>query len=659
LVFLVLLTRKTDRKQRRTIEGRLYFAMRIVALVVLAGFFMWLDKCVWTGLYQDKVPSVQVFFWSDPLLLVVTWLSAHALPVAIYALPAIIGLGVAVALLRRWVSMHAVLTLTLLVIVGVIAVVAWREAHPVANAKEVLVPGAAAWVPLPSTLLWALGTVLVTLVLGRVFCGWFCPLGTVHAIASRLLSSTGFQPGKREKRLEASSTARWQRAKYYVLVGLLVMALFGGHWGTLFDPLVLLYRTAATAVFPAAQWMTETGSKAILDAEPQEEPEATQEDVVEGEPATPPPKPKPTLRLRASEKSYEFLRDHVFYPSQHAFLGSGLIFAFFLLTLALNAWRPRFWCRYLCPLGGLLGLLSWRPLLRRSVEKADCNGCGLCGTNCHGAASEKPGEGFQAAECLGCFNCADSCPRGALRFHWGLPLKGDPSAAPVDLSKRAVLTGAVGGVAALALLRITPQARGNTFHPRLIRPPGAREEGEFLKRCTACGLCMKVCPSGGLQPCWTEAGLEGLWTPRLVPQIGPCKQECPTLCGQVCPTGAIQPLSVEEKAQTKIGLAAFDVTRCIPYAYGRPCMVCEEHCPVATKAIYYVEVEVELHEDENYQKQKRTVQQPRVDVSLCTGCGECEKACVFHDRPAVRVFSAGESRNPGNQPALGDVGPYG
>jgi formate hydrogenlyase subunit 6/NADH:ubiquinone oxidoreductase subunit I len=158
---------------------------------------------------------------------------------------------------------------------------------------------------------------------------------------------------------------------------------------------------------------------------------------------------------------------------------------------------------------------------------------------------------------------------------------------------------------------------------------------------------MKVCTTGGLQPTLTEAGLEGIWTPRLIPKIGPCDQSC-NLCGHVCPTGAIKPLSVEEKEQVRIGLASFDTTRCIPYAYGRNCSVCEEHCPVPTKAIYAVEVEVV---DRNGVRQK--ILQPRVDPSLCTGCGLCENVCPYMDRPAIRVTSANESRHEGkNQPIL-------
>jgi ferredoxin len=265
---------------------------------------------------------------------------------------------------------------------------------------------------------------------------------------------------------------------------------------------------------------------------------------------------------------------------------------------------------------------------------------------CHGASAKVPGDQWKPSECLGCLNCTDACPRAALSFRFVLPWRKEPKAEKVDLSRRAVIGSAVGGLVALPLVRFTPQARGRTYHPRLIRPPGARAEREFLERCTACGLCMKVCPTGGLQPAITEAGLEGLWTPRLVPQIGYCEYSC-TLCGQVCPTGAIEPLTVEQKQERKIGLARFDTTRCIPWAYGRECMVCEEHCPIPDKAIYVIEVEVQ-DRDGN----PKTVKQPHVDPDRCIGCGVCEHVCPYKDRPAIRVFSANETRHLDNQPIL-------
>lgn len=163
---------------------------------------------------------------------------------------------------------------------------------------------------------------------------------------------------------------------------------------------------------------------------------------------------------------------------------------------------------------------------------------------------------------------------------------------------------------------------------------------------------MKACPTGGLQPTGLEAGLEGLWTPHLVARIGHCEYNC-NLCGQVCPTEAIAPLSVAEKQKVHIGLAAFDITRCIPYAYGRDCMVCEEHCPIGDKAIYFVEVQLPTRSGE-----KKAVKQPHVDPLLCVGCGICENVCPLKDRPGVRIFSANETRHPDNQPILPDADVY-
>ena len=167
---------------------------------------------------------------------------------------------------------------------------------------------------------------------------------------------------------------------------------------------------------------------------------------------------------------------------------------------------------------------------------------------------------------------------------------------------------------------------------------------------------MKICPTGALQPALWEAGLEGLWTPHVVHCIGECDYNC-NACGLVCPTEAIQPLGLEEKQHTRIGLAAFDITRCIPHAYGRECMVCEEHCPIPDKAIYCVEVEIELRTGA-----RQRIKQPHVDPAKCIGCGICERVCPYKDQPAIRVSSANESRHPENQPILpeGDeASPYG
>jgi polyferredoxin len=492
----------------------------------------------------------------------------------------------------------------------------------------------------PKILLWSLVVVGLTVVLGRVFCGWVCPMGTIHDVAGRLLRAG------RAKRFQPWS--RWQLTKYYLLAAFLAGAVFGLHWVVVLDPIVWLTRSTATGLVPAARWAAEESSTAVFQADP---------------------KISSWHLSDATDPAYQFLRDNVFQaPGQdilnrQAFVGGGLILGLLAVVVALNVRRPRFWCRYLCPLGALLGIVAWRPLVRRKTDQSTCTRCDLCGMTCHGAAASAGGEGWNPSECLGCMNCTDACPRGSLAFCVPAPGRRQPSEAPLDLRKRVLLGSAVGGVVALAAMRINPQSRGKVYHPALIRPPGSRDEREFLQRCLACGLCMKVCPTGGLHPTFTEAGLEGLWTPRLVPQIGYCDYNC-TLCGAVCPTEAIVPLTLDQKRAIRIGLASFDVTRCIPYAYGRECMVCEEHCPIPDKAIYCVEVEVV-----DRSGQKRSVKQPHVDPEKCVGCGICEHVCPYEDRPGIRVTSANESRHAadpvrrplGNQPILPASGdePYG
>ena len=487
----------------------------------------------------------------------------------------------------------------------------------------------------PAALGLSLLTLVLTVLLGRVFCGWFCPLGTIHAIAGRVLEFCW------PRRKPPDHWSRWQLAKYQLLLALVVMAACGVHWGAVLDPLVLLYRTTTVALLPGAQWGVESGSQ----------------------------------ELGAGGPAGALVREHISEIPGQAFLGSGLILAVFLAMLALNRYRPRFWCRYVCPLGAMLGAFALRPFVRRAVEPETCNQCDLCARGCHGAATATAGESWMAAECFGCLNCTPSCPQGSLRFHFAWPWQGEAGSTgpkPASRSRRgfmqavsAALGAVLGGAGGMVLLRATPQSRGLAGNENLVRPPGALAEREFLSRCTACGMCMKICPTGCLQPAFAEAGLEGLWTPRVVARLGRCEYDC-TLCGHVCPTGAIGQLTLEEKHQAKIGIAVLDHSRCIPYAFGRDCGTCVEACPFPDKAIRLVDVEVQVHD--GTKQRSIVVSQPMVDPDRCTGCGGCVKECTFKDEPAIRVVSANESRHPGIKPFLdlrsaaakhgGDTCPY-
>jgi MauM/NapG family ferredoxin protein len=470
--------------------------------------------------------------------------------------------------------------------------------------------------PLVPALLWSLTFVALTLVLGRFFCGWVCPLGTTLDACRRLL----FAP-----RPDAGVADRWRRAKYYLLVALLAGAPFSVNLAGLFDPLSLLYRTLAIVLYPAFSYGVEKGSTVLYHLGP------------------------PVTHL--SEPVYKLLKATVLPFRSLVFLLPFLTLALFALIVAAERLDRRFWCRALCPLGALYGILARFSLLRRKPAVL-CPDCGDCAVLCKmGAfAGEGPessaspikgeGEGTAAAaspegargrlrphlssECQLCLSCVAACERGRADFVWQrLPR------APLDLGRRQVLTALAAGVALAPVVRLGSLAkRPDEF---LLRPPGAQEEGEFLARCIRCGQCLKVCLTNGLQPVLWEAGLEGLYTPRLVPRLGYCSYGC-NLCGQVCPTGAIPALKLADKQALALGVAAFDRNRCIPYSEGADCLVCEEHCPVSPKAITF-----NLGEVLNSKGEKMLVKLPVVHPDRCIGCGHCEHVCPVGGAAAVRV----------------------
>jgi polyferredoxin len=70
--------------------------------------------------------------------------------------------------------------------------------------------------------LWAAGVVGLTILLGRVFCGFICPLGSIHHAAGALKPSL-----KGARMLAANRKTPSQRIKYVLLTGLLVSAVLG------------------------------------------------------------------------------------------------------------------------------------------------------------------------------------------------------------------------------------------------------------------------------------------------------------------------------------------------------------------------------------------------------------------------------------------------
>ena len=468
-------------------------------------------------------------------------------------------------------------------------------------------------------LLTSLIILIPTLFLGRFFCGWVCPLGSLNHFLGSLKSER-----KRGKQLLGSNRyKRWQSIKYYLLFAFLLAAYLGtGVIGWL-DPFSLLVRSLGLSIFPATNYALQSALSAL------EHSHFSAIRTVGG-----------IAHIILGYTVLNFKQPHF---RQGVWLG--LIFIF---ILALNFRITRFWCRALCPLGALFGLVSRWSILGLVKNPQHCNDCNRCLLRCQGGDDPVGGVPWHPTECHLCLNCVDECPKHGLEFKFFPTDK----VAGANLQRRKVLTGLASGVALVPLLRSTTGFAAER-NERLLRPPGAVDEEFFLSRCIRCGECMKVCPNNALQPALGEAGLEGLWTPLLVPRVGYCETSC-VLCSQVCTTGAIWEITAKEKGWSvdlgsttkpiRLGTAFYDRGRCLPWAMATDCIVCEEWCPTSPKAIYFRPAEVV-----DAAGNAKQVKQPYVDPSHCVGCGACEHACPVQDRPAVYVTSVGESRSRSNQ----------
>lgn len=467
----------------------------------------------------------------------------------------------------------------------------------------------------------------LTLVFGRVFCGWICPFGTLHHFFGWIFPSRTLRGNRR---VEANKTHWWQAGKYYLMIAFLGAAAVGSVIGGLLDPICIAVRAIGLGVLPALQYL---GIR-----------------VGDGLTAT-------NLRpLQAGgDDAQDLLARHVWTADQAYFHQTWFILFLLVAVLFMNRFIPRFWCRALCPLGAFLGVFSRFALFGMVKDHSKCTDCNLCLVHCQGADSPQGGVKHRQDECHMCLNCENACPEDVIKFTF-LPGRHSTRSSP-DLTRRTVVASAAAGVVAIPAMRIANWP-DKAYNEKVIRPPGAVEEREFLERCIRCAECMKVCPNNALHPAFFEAGLEGLWTPILVPRIGYCEFSC-VLCGQVCPTGAIQKIDEKAKmgigqAPIRLGTAMYDHGRCLPWSMATPCIVCEEFCPTSPKAIWAEEVTVPKRDDkyegdgEHPRMLTVTVKRPYVDPSLCVGCGACEKVCPIVDKPAVYVTSAGETRSKTN-----------
>jgi polyferredoxin/ferredoxin len=450
-------------------------------------------------------------------------------------------------------------------------------------------------------LLWGLLTMVLTILLGRFFCGWLCPFGTLHQVVGWLANL-----GRRASAMIAVNRyRRGQKVKYILLVfllgaaaGDLISRLLGVPFQTpyLAAAIVVAFLLMGTVVhftktIPGVRWVTGvtvvaigwvvlslfTNGSRLLAA-------SLQTGLLDPIP----------LFCRSVNLTLLPLVDGRLVSISAAsrlYPGTFAIGAIFWAAVFLNLLIPRFYCRFVCPLGALFGVLGKNALWRVGQKADGCTACGACDRSCEGGC--EPSSVIRTPECVLCMNCLADCRHDVMGYHLHASAAGEVTVP--DISKRELLAALAAGVTAVPLVRLAG-ITGDAWNPDVIRPPGSLPEEAFLQRCIKCGQCMRVCPTNVIHPTALQAGIEGIWTPMLNFRMGTsgCQHGC-IACGNLCPTAAIRPISIDERlgkgnfesgGPIRIGMAFVDRGRCLPWAMDRPCIVCQENCPVSPKAIF-------------------------------------------------------------------------
>jgi ferredoxin len=448
--------------------------------------------------------------------------------------------------------------------------------------------------------LFAIIILVLSIALGRYFCGWICPLGTTIDFGDWL--------SRKFRKNNPNPTRKLRSWKFSILIIVLIAALFSVQLIWFFDPIVIMTRTVTTAVYPLFSFLLESSMNLLLGI-------GVFQDTL--------------------FSIYDFLRNTIL-PIEQLFFQQSLLFAVILIGIMLfSLVARRFWCRYLCPLGALFGFFSSFRLTRGIVVVSDkCINCGKCQRECKMDAINDDYRSHSRIECIECMSCVAVCPTNAISYK--LSFKFAPQ--KFDVSRRRFVYSSVGSIVTLGLIK-------TGFHNvisagQMVRPPAALPETEFLDRCVRCQECVKICSSTGgcLQPSLLESGWEGIWSPIVNARHGYCEYNC-NLCGQVCPSQAIHPLDLDTKKRIRMGTAYFDKSRCIPWYRGEDCLVCEEHCPLPEKAIKF-----DIREARRPDGAMRIVKFPYVDESLCIGCGICVTKCPVEGPGGLFLTNALQQR---------------
>ena len=425
---------------------------------------------------------------------------------------------------------------------------------------------------------------VLSLVFGRVYCSFICPMGVYQDVVAWL--SKKFTKKKKYTFSKAMTVLRWT-----VLAATVIAFIFGFNFLVgLLDPYGA-YGRIVTHIFRPAYL---AGNNLL-------------------------------------EYIFSSFDNYTFYKVGIYSLGllSTLIALATLVGIGLLAWRNgRTYCNTICPVGTLLGFISRYSLFRLQFDDDKCNSCGLCAMKCKASCINSKDKKIDYSRCVTCFNCIEACNRSAMKYapyKWKKTVTNVPENKTVDESKRRFLSATV--VTAVAATSLMGQKVASITGKRALKrnlpivPPGGLNVENLQEKCISCHLCVSKCPSHVIKPAFTEYGLGGMMQPRLYFDHGFCNYDC-TVCSDVCPSKALRPLTVEQKHQTQVGQVHFIRHNCIVFTDETNCGACSEHCP--TQAVHMVPY-------------KGVLTIPETDVSICVGCGGCEYVCPAKPYKAIYV----------------------
>ena len=451
------------------------------------------------------------------------------------------------------------------------------------------------------------GLVILTLLVGRIYCSVICPLGVMQDIIAWVSKRKMFRKKKTKlaNKYSYSPTKRVLRA--LVLLLFLILMIAGLNTLAIFIAPYSAYGRIATNLMQPLYLWANNGLAAIA----------------------------------------EHYESYMFY-SVDVWMRSAVSLAVAIGTfiiIAILAWRGgRTYCNTICPVGTVLGYVSHFSLFGPVFDKDKCNGCGLCARNCKASCIDAKNHHVDMTRCVTCGDCMEVCAQKAVKFGFRFQKAGNPGLSgksgeskescnpeqtPIDSDRRnfvkglALVTSAATIEAAAKTVDgglATIEDKVNPERKTPLTPPGALSAKHFAQHCTACQLCIANCPNQVLRP---SEDLEYLMQPVMQYEKGYCRPEC-NRCSQVCPTGAIQPITIEEKSAQQIGHAVWVRKNCVILTDEVECGNCARHCP--TGAIEMVPLE----DDE-----EKWV--PAVNEEMCIGCGACENLCPARPFSAIYV----------------------